>query len=52
MKMIESRVKTAHTYNEDTADEIAANVIGTYFSLFTDLHSTMEQIINEEERLS
>ena len=43
MKMIESRVKTSHTYNEDTADEIASAILNTYFNLFIELHSAMEK---------
>jgi nucleotidyltransferase substrate binding protein (TIGR01987 family) len=46
MKMIESRVKTSHTYNEDTADEIASAILNTYFNLFKELHSAMEKLIN------
>ena len=46
MRMIESRVKTSHTYNEDTADEIATAILKTYFFLFTELHSTMEKLVN------
>ena len=45
MKMIESRTKTSHTYNKETADEIAAAVSGTYFGLFKALHQTMDKIV-------
>jgi nucleotidyltransferase substrate binding protein (TIGR01987 family) len=34
MKMIESRVRTAHTYNEETANEIAGDIKNKYFELF------------------
>ncbi len=51
MEMIESRVKTSHTYNEDTADEIASAILNTYFSLFTSLHKTMEKIISGQGEL-
>jgi nucleotidyltransferase substrate binding protein (TIGR01987 family) len=46
MKMIESRVKTSHTYNEDTADEIASAILNIYFNLFKELHNAMEKLIN------
>jgi len=48
MKMIESRIKTSHTYNQDTADEIAEAIFDTYFELFKDLHHTMGRIMNEK----
>lgn len=44
MKMIESRTKTAHTYNEETADEIAAAILNIYFGLFKELHATMGKL--------
>jgi nucleotidyltransferase substrate binding protein (TIGR01987 family) len=48
MKMINSRIKSTHTYDEETADEIAGEIISNYFYLFSDLHETMEKIINED----
>ena len=51
MKMIESRIKTSHTYNEDTATEIAEAILNTYYSLFTDFHRTMERLINGQSDL-
>jgi nucleotidyltransferase substrate binding protein (TIGR01987 family) len=51
MKMIVSRTKTSHTYNEETADEIAAAVLNTYFFLFKDLHLTMFNISKSQEGL-
>ena len=47
MKMIESRVKSSHTYNEDTANEIASAILTIYFFLFMELHKTMEKLIIE-----
>lgn len=46
MKMIESRSKTSHTYNEETADEIAGAVLNQYYSLFKKLQKTTEEIYN------
>ena len=51
MKMIESRIKTSHTYNEDTATEIAEAILNTYYSLFTDFHSTMQRLIDGQSDL-
>jgi nucleotidyltransferase substrate binding protein (TIGR01987 family) len=44
MKMIESRSKTPHTYNEETADEIATAILSSYFLMFKELHQTMLKI--------
>jgi len=44
MKMIESRKKTSHTYNEETALEIANAILTTYFSMFKALQKTMLNI--------
>lgn len=44
MEMINSRNKTSHTYNEDTAAEIVRNIIEKYFSLFQDFGQTMEEL--------
>lgn len=51
MEMINSRIKTSHTYNEDTANEIADAVLNTYFNLFKELYSTMEKIIKGQKGL-
>jgi nucleotidyltransferase substrate binding protein (TIGR01987 family) len=45
MQMIESRSKTSHTYNQETADEIATAILNTYYFLFIELHLVMEKII-------
>ena len=45
MKMIESRKKTSHTYNEDTAAEIASAVLSEYFFMFNELHKTMQKLL-------
>lgn len=41
MQMIESRILTVHSYNEETADQIAALVKATYFRLFVALRERM-----------
>lgn len=43
METIVSRNKTVHTYNEETADEIAENIIHRYFELFTAFRDKMEE---------
>ena len=48
MNMIESRTRTSHTYNEETADEIARAVLQRYHPLFRNLFDTMEEIIRRE----
>ena len=45
MKMIESRKKTSHTYNEDTAAEIASAILSDYFYMFIELQKTMQKLL-------
>ena len=42
MEMIKSRNKTSHTYNEETADEIATLIIESYYSEFEQLRTRLE----------
>ncbi len=44
MNMLVSRNLTSHSYNEDTADEIASAVVNTYFSLFKNLETKLESL--------
>lgn len=44
MDMLESRNKTAHSYNEEIADEIAATIFSTYYNLFCHFEIRMEEI--------
>lgn len=44
MSMIKSRNQSAHTYNKDTADEIAALVVARYFDLFVALEVKMSEL--------
>ena len=48
MNMIESRSKTSHTYNEETADEIASAVLNRYYPMFRKLHETMSEILTAQ----
>ncbi|MFH1213495.1 MAG: nucleotidyltransferase substrate binding protein [Candidatus Neomarinimicrobiota bacterium] len=47
MDMIRSRALTAHTYNEDIAEEIAGNIINRYFNEFIDLRTKLDYLKNE-----
>jgi nucleotidyltransferase substrate binding protein (TIGR01987 family) len=44
MDMLASRNKTSHTYNEDTAKEIAGSIFQTYYKLYVDLEAKMESL--------
>jgi len=44
METISSRTKTVHTYNQDTADEIAEKIINKYYGLFVAFRDKMEVI--------
>ncbi len=43
METIKSRNKTAHTYNEATANEIFNDIINEYYSVFVELKSALEK---------
>lgn len=44
MQMIENRQRTAHTYDEETANEIFAQIISAYHRAFIDFEKQMTQI--------
>jgi nucleotidyltransferase substrate binding protein (TIGR01987 family) len=44
MEMLKSRNLTSHTYNEDTAEEIVSAIIDSYYGLFKNLESKLENI--------
>lgn len=44
MDMIQSRNKTSHTYNEETANEIFVSIIVDYVPLFNKLENSMKEI--------
>lgn len=50
MDMIQSRNKTSHTYNEETANEIFGKIINEYFPLFLDFRNAMEEKRSGEQR--
>ena len=45
MDMIESRIKSSHTYNEDTAREVADKIVWHYYPLFVALQQKMEELL-------
>lgn len=49
MDMIQSRNKTSHTYNEETANEIVAAIEADYFAEFIKLRATLTRLQEEEE---
>lgn len=50
MDMIQSRNKTSHTYNEETANEIFDKILNEYFPLFLDFRNLMEEKRSGEQR--
>ncbi len=50
MDMLESRNKTSHTYNEETADEICRAVKMRYIQLFERLEDTLNALLQERAR--
>ena len=46
MEMIKSRNKTSHTYNQETATQIASKIVSTYVSLFIAFDKKMDEIKN------
>ncbi len=44
MGMIESRILTTHTYNEDIARQVVADIIEKYFSEFIRLQEELESL--------
>ena len=51
MDMLQSRNKTAHTYNKETADEICQAIQGGYIDLFLSLQQKLNDLLadNHEE---
>ena len=44
MEMLKDRNRTSHTYNEETAKEIAEHILSGYFRLFKELQGEFEKI--------
>lgn len=45
MKMVEDRIKSAHTYNEDMADDVAYRIIHQYYNLFINFKIKMKTLL-------
>ena len=43
MDMMKSRIKTSHTYNEETANEIYLKIINEYYDAFNEFEKVMEE---------
>lgn len=43
MDMMKSRIKTSHTYNEETANEIYLKILNEYYDAFKDFERVMEE---------
>jgi len=48
MEMIKSRVLTSHTYNKETAKQIAAQIIKDFYPAFMKLNNTLHNIKKQE----
>ena len=46
--MIENRQRTSHTYNQETADDIAELIIDSYVSKFGDLIKVLESEVQKQ----
>lgn len=47
MDMLQSRNQTSHTYNEETAEEIATAVTTKYYALFQQLKKKLSNLLHE-----
>ncbi|WP_372948738.1 nucleotidyltransferase substrate binding protein [Mariniphaga sp.] len=45
MDMIASRIKSSHTYHEETAEEIVRKINDVYFDLFSQLYQKMKSLL-------
>jgi len=48
MEMIKSRVLTSHTYNKETAKQIAVQIIKDFYPAFMKLNNTLHNIKKQE----
>lgn len=49
MKMVKSRALTSHTYNEDTAEEIASDIVSNYYNEFVKLEEKFHELKEKEQ---
>ncbi len=50
MRMVQSRILTSHTYNEDTANEIGRLINEEYAELFFLFEQRMDELLIKESR--
>lgn len=50
MNMLQSRNKTSHSYNEETAEEITSAVFTKYHPLFIQLEDKLSDLLNEQNK--
>ena len=48
MEMLKDRNRTSHTYNEETANEIAEHILTKYFQCYIDLKNELKQIMDTQ----
>lgn len=48
LDMVQSRIKTVHTYDEEMANEIATAVIHKYYKLFVTLEAKLRDAANKQ----
>ena len=44
INMIQDRIKTVHTYDEEAAEQVEHQIISVYFDLFSDFYQTMKNL--------
>jgi nucleotidyltransferase substrate binding protein (TIGR01987 family) len=44
MSMVQSRIETAHTYNEETANRVVLLIVEIYYQLFIDFRAELTQV--------
>ena len=49
MDMLQSRNKTSHTYNEETAEEIALAITTKYYPLYVQLKIKMTSLLKDQD---
>lgn len=49
MEMIQSRNKTSHSYDEETANEIYQVIINSYYEAFKDFYMKMKEIMQQSD---
>ena len=51
MEMLKDRNLTSHSYDEETANEIVANILSKHFYLFMELKNELDKIMNGQGNL-